>query len=122
MTKVDPKQRSKVRWFFVVLVIVVIVVVATDRSGSKGATTYTKDQAANFALIARGDPVVAPLLRADPAELVKTAEDSCTYLSDGHSEADLLNNLESTGNATSSVSQSLAYDSELAFCPNFIGH
>jgi hypothetical protein len=98
------------------LVAIVAWVAYLQVNSGRSERSYSSGQVASFELQASQDSQLAPLLRADKAKLVKTAEGACTYRLDGHSEPQTVNHLEVVSGVPASLAASFAIDAEGTFC------
>jgi hypothetical protein len=107
------------RWWvagLVALVALVAWVAYLQVNSGRSERSYSSGQVASFEYQASHDTALEPLLRANRAKLVKTAEDACTYRLDSHSEAQTVNHLEVVSGVPVSLAPSLAIDAEGTFC------
>jgi hypothetical protein len=107
-------------WWKVVGVVGLVAVVAwvayLQVNSRRSERTYSSGEVASFEYQAGQDTQLAPLLRADRAKLVRTAEGACTYRLDGHSEAQTVNHLVVASGMSVSLARSVAIDAEGTFC------
>lgn len=101
----------------VALVGIVAWVAYLQANSGKSERTYTKSEVTQFEYLAASDSGLSSLTQVDRARLVKPAENACTYRLDGHSEAQMVHYLETTGDVPVSLGASVANDAQTAFCP-----
>ena len=101
----------------VVVVALVAWVVYLQVNSGRSERNYTKSKVTQFEYLADSDMVLGTLTPAQRAGLVRPAENACTYRLDGHSEAQMIHQLETVGGVPASQGPSVAALAITALCP-----